>query len=297
MKTERAKAEADNKKRRKKKLIIFVAVLLVIAGLAVWAFYSGLTVVTYTVASEKVPAGRSVRIAVIADLHSDIFGNNQRDLLDMIKAQKPDIIALVGDIVDDETPEVGAKLFLEDVAKIAPAYYVSGNHEFWSGKCDEIKQMVRGYGITVLGNEREYITVNGVRLCICGVDDPEVLKYTHDNDILTLPGYESLLKRFSDLDDRKFNILLAHRPESIEEYRKYNFDLVLSGHTHGGQVRIPLFVNGIFAPDQGYFPKYGGGMYTFDDITMVISRGLTLKHPRVFNAPEVVIVDIEGENK
>jgi predicted MPP superfamily phosphohydrolase len=157
--------------------------------------------------------------------------------------------------------------------------------------------MIQEYGITVLSNESQYITVNGVRLCLCGIDDPEVFEYTSDKQLLMLKDTDGLLKRFSGLNDDTFNILLAHRPELIENYAKYNFDLVMSGHSHGGQVRIPPFVNGFFAPDQGWFPKYAGGRYKADNVTMVVSRGLGFDErvPRVFNPPDVVVVDIKGE--
>lgn len=265
--------------------------------LAVWGFYSGLVVRVYTITSDKIPAGASVRVAVIADLHSRVYGKEQQSLLGMIKAQQPDMIALVGDIVDDNVPQTGAKLFLRDITDIAPTYYVSGNHEYWSGKYDDIKRMIEGCGITALSNTSVYLNVKGVRLCLCGTDDPEVFEYTEDKQLLALKDVSGLLKQFSGLDDDTFNILLAHRPENIKDYAKYNIDLALSGHAHGGQIRIPLFINGIFAPDQGYFPKYAGGQYKLDDLTMVVSRGLGFDErvPRVFNPPEVVVVDIKGE--
>jgi uncharacterized protein len=298
METETVNAGSIIKKIRKR-LIILSGIVLVIAALAVWEFYSGLVVSAYEVTSSKVQEGASVRIAVIADLHSHIYGKDQQPLLDMIKDQQPDIIALVGDIVDDAEPQVGAKLFLQDITDIAPVYYVSGNHEYWSGECESIKQMVSRYGITVLSNERKNITVNGVKLCICGIDDPEVFDYTDDEELQGAQSIEDILSRFLDLDDSTVNILLAHRPEFIDTYLFYGFDLILSGHTHGGQIRIPLISNGLFAPCQGWFPKYPGGRYDFDSQTMIVSRGIGAGNslPRIFNPPEVVIVDIKGEKQ
>jgi uncharacterized protein len=280
----------------KKKWIIIGIILLLLIALAVFALYSGFVVRKYVVESGKVKDGGTVRIVGIADLHSCVFGEDQKPLIDLIKAQKPDIITLVGDIFDDKEPILGAQLFLEGIKDIDPVYYVSGNHEFWSKKYDIIKKMIEGYGITVLSNERCYVTVNGVDLCICGIDDPDAFKYSDDEKLLKFKNEEGILSQFSDLSDDAFNILLTHRPELIDEYRKYGFDMILSGHTHGGQVRIPLIMNGLFAPDQGYFPKYGGGEYRFSDMTMIISRGLAFdeKVPRIFNPPEVVVVDIQG---
>lgn len=285
--------------KKRNRLRVLACIALALAALTVWALYAELTAREYTITSAKLPEGASVRIVLISDLHSHIYGKDQKPLLDMIKEKEPDIIALAGDIVDDGVPQAGAKLFLQSIADIAPAYYVSGNHEYWSGKCGEIKDMIRGYGVTVLENEREVVTVNDVRLCICGADDPEVFEYTEDEELLSMAGYEQLLRRFEGLDSGMVNILLAHRPERIEEYAKYNFDVVLSGHAHGGQIRIPLVMNGMFAPDQGLLPKYAGGLYEVKGTAMIVSRGLSFndKVPRVFNPPEVVMVDIKGEEK
>jgi hypothetical protein len=284
-------------KRRNRLLRAGIAFAL-FAILAVWACYGGLTVRHYTVETEKLSPGESVRIVVVADLHSRIWGEDQQPLFDMISAQQPDIIALAGDIVDDGEPIAGAQLFIEGVAGIAPTYYISGNHEFWSGDYDGIKAMIEGYGITVLSNESMNIPVNGVRICLCGVDDPYVFRYTKDPELRKIGNEKALLRqRFSDLDSAVYTVLLAHRPEYIESYLKYDFDLILSGHTHGGQVRIPLLLNGLLAPAQGWFPKYAGGRYDFNGRTMIVSRGAGAGNdlPRIFNPPETVVVDITGE--
>ena len=265
--------------------------------LIVWALYAGLTVRRYEIKSSKVMGGVSVRIALVADLHSHVYGEGQQILIDRIVAQKPDLIALAGDIVDDGQPQDGARMFLEKAANIAPTYYVSGNHEYWSGQCDTIKEMIAGYGIVVLENEQVDVSVKGVRLCLCGIDDPEVLEYTNDPQIMAMESPDELLTRFDDLGSDTVNVLLAHRPERVDAYRQYDFDVVLSGHAHGGQVRIPLILNGLFAPDQGFFPEYAGGVYENGGQTMIVSRGLSInpRVPRVFNPPEIVMVDIVGQ--
>ena len=287
---------SGNKNRRYRRTIVFL-LLVALAVVFVFAFFTGLTVRNYTIESGKVTGGGTVKIVAIADLHSNVYGEAQKPLLDMIAAQKPDIIALAGDIVDNKVPDIGAKMFLRAVPKIAPVYYVSGNHEFQTQRYDEIKKMIEGCGIMVLSGERKYITINGTDLCVCGIDDPVAFEYSDDPRTLKYKDADGMLSQFSDLGDDTFNILLAHRPELIESYAKYDFDLVLSGHTHGGQVRIPLVLNGTFAPDQGFFPKYAGGRYDLRDMTMIVSRGLSLsgKAPRVFDPPEIVAVCIEGK--
>lgn len=296
-KDERSMVERKHKLKPKRKWIILGAVVLFVL-LIVAALYSGLTLRSYTVESDKVKSGGTVRIVEISDLHSRVFGDSQKPLIEMIKAQKPDLIVLTGDIFDRKASFSGAEMFLDGIKDIAPVYSVPGNHEFWTIKYGDIKKIISGYGITVLSNERKVVTVNGVNLCICGIDDPEAFKYSDYPEVLKYKDEEGILKQFSDLGSDTFNILLAHRPELIDEYRKYDFDLVLAGHTHGGQVRIPFISNGLFAPNQGWFPKYVGGRYDFDNTTMIIGRGLASTEiiPRIFDPPEVVVVDIKSKS-
>ncbi|NLT97582.1 MAG: metallophosphoesterase [Christensenellaceae bacterium] len=296
-------AKAGRAKRRRW-LGLTIAFLIVLA-LDFWAFYPGPVVRTYPVTSDKIPQG-SVCIVQISDLHSHIYGSDQQPLIDLIAAQQPDIIALTGDILDDREPDTGTALLLKGIRDIAPVYYVSGNHEYWSGRYDDMRALLESCGVTVLDNRWEELSVNGVTLRLCGVDDPMMFEYTDDPQYLALSGGSEnerdntralLDSRFSALDDSAFNVLLAHRAELIGLYLEYGFDLILSGHTHGGQIRIPPFINGLFAPNQGFFPQYGGGRYDFDSgQTLIISRGLSFAAyvPRVFNPPEVVVVDIRA---
>ena len=281
--------------RKVKRFIIWVIIILALSALCISAFYSGLIVRHYEISSDKLSEDESIRIVVIADLHSEYYGENQEKLVEKIKAQQPDIIALPGDIIDDNTSEDGAVAFLEGICGIAPTYYVLGNHEIWSGDHQRLKDMVEGYGYTVLSNESEMIDVNGIKLSMCGIDDPYILDYSEDENIKAMQSDEELLYGFKNLSDDSFNILLAHRPERFGLYQQYDFDLVLSGHAHGGQVRLPGIVNGFFAPDQGWFPKYAGGEYKENGQTMIVSRGLSFNAmvPRVFNPPEIVVIDIE----
>ena len=290
------KISHSSKNRRIKRFIILGFIILAFSALCISAFYSGLTVRNYDITSEKLPEDASLRIVVIADLHSVYYGENQQQLIEKIKEQQPDLIALPGDIFDDHTAEDGAVALLDGMQGIAPTYYVTGNHEIWSGKHQLLKDMVAGYGYTVLSNESKYITVDGIKLCICGIDDPYILEYSDEEEIRAMQSDEELLDGFESLDNDTFNILLAHRPERFGLYQQYAFDLVLSGHAHGGQIRIPGIVNGFFAPNQGLFPKYAGGEYNENGQTMIVSRGLAFNEvvPRVFNPPEIVVIDIQN---
>jgi len=248
-----------------------------------------LTVRRYRIATDKFDDEQSVRAVLIADLHSCIYGNNQSRLITKIKKQQPDIIFLVGDIADDENPIAGTELLLAGINDIAPIFYVSGNHEYWSGDIANIKQTIRSYGVTVLEDEYKEITVNDIPLIIMGVDDPEWTRYEKKDTT------KSMDENLAELMDKpQFKILVAHRPEQIEAYKKYPFDLVVSGHAHGGRVRIPFLLNGLAAPNQGWFPKYAGGAYSHDNLTHIVSRGVSFnpRLPRVFNPPEIVVIDI-----
>ena len=277
---------------RKRKVIVLNCTVLFII-LLIWAFYNGLVVKNYIIYSDKLDVDESVRIVLITDLHSHIYGENQADIVSIVKRQNPDIIALAGDIADDVEPITGTELFLAGIKGVAPIYYVSGNHEFWSNDIKNIKDTIRKYDVTILENNYEQIKVKNSHIIIGGVDDPDIVRYEK-------PSFDwqgEMQNVFSELQDKPgFKILLSHRPELIEIYKDNSFDLVVSGHSHGGQVRIPLIINGIFAPNQGWFPKYAGGAYKYGSLTHIVSRGVSYnpRLPRVFNPPEVVVIDIKG---
>lgn len=276
-------------KRRRRNLFILIG----FATIAILAFYNGLVVRNYNVSTNKLLKNQSARIVLISDLHSHVHGNNQKNIVNLIRKQNPDIIALAGDIADDIVPIEGTKLFLEAIKDIAPCYYVTGNHEIWSNEVDYIKNVFRDYGVSVLESNYEELIINGNKFIIAGVDDPAIERYKdHDYD-----WAEEMHNAFLKLEDQPgYKILLSHRPEPIDIYRKLPIDMVLSGHSHGGQVRIPILLNGLLAPNQGWFPKYAGGLYEHEELNHVVSRGVSYnpRLPRIFNPPEVVVIDIIG---
>lgn len=294
-----------------KKRIIAASIFIAIIALLFAAFYNGLTVRNYTISSATITS--PVRIVLLADLHSHTYGNNQKDLVDLIKKQNPDIIMLSGDIADDETPIEGTELLLDGIKDVADIYYVTGNHEYWSSSVEDIKEAIRSSftgtqkqlgddikdtreeiqnnRVIILSDEYVQDSINGNAFVIAGIEDPARTNYfdpTYDQDSSMYEAFSSI----GELDG--FKILLAHRPEQIEQYKLYDFDLILSGHAHGGQVRIPFILNGLIAPNQGLFPKYAGGVYEHDTLIHVVSRGLSFNSilPRVFNPPEVVVIDL-----
>ena len=256
-------------------------------GLLLWlGLDSGLTVQTYAVESAKVK--EPVRLVLVTDLHSCDYGDGQRELLDAVEAQDPDLVLLGGDIVDDgpEMPEERALFTVEALAEQWPTYYVTGNHEYRTGRADEIKERIAERGAVVLEGETALVTVAGQTLQVCGVDDPAV-----GADV-----WQSQLEDVTAaLEGDVYSILLSHRPERVSDYTGRGFDLVLSGHAHGGQWRIPGLFNGLAAPNQGLFPRYAGGTYDLEGTTLVVSRGLareSTRIPRLFNPPELVMIEL-----
>jgi len=280
-------------KTKKKKKITWIIIATVLAGICVSAFWQGLTVKVYTETTEKVSS--PIRMAVITDLHSTFYGDKQKALINVIHKQNPDVILLVGDIADDEMPHDGTKQLLSVIGTEYPCFYVAGNHEYWSCEVDSIKEMIRSYGVTVLEGDTELIQLGNQQLRLCGVDDPDRFSPTYFVDNGSAKSWQEQLDACkAEANDNIYSVLLSHRPELAEEYRDSGFDLVLAGHAHGGQVRIPGILNGLYAPNQGSFPKYAGGRYELGETTMIVSRGLSIgRIPRVFNPPELVIVSVE----
>lgn len=234
-----------------------------------------------------------VRIALITDLHSCRYGEGQKNLIKAVRAQDPDLILLGGDIFDDVRGDENTERFLAGISGDFPCFYVTGNHEYWSGaEAFSVKMSIlEKYGVPVLSGDRKTLEINGETLTICGVDDPDARMISGHS--ASFPAQLEAVANSAQND--AYTILLSHRPEYFDLYQKHDFDLVLSGHAHGGQWRIPGLLNGLFAPDQGFVPPYAGGKYVETDTTMIVSRGLareSTRIPRIFNRPELVIVEI-----
>jgi len=247
---------------------------------------------TYEISTPLIEKESSIKIVQISDLHSSIYGKDQKTLIEKIKAINPDLIFLTGDIYDHKSKMNGVELLLSGISGIAPIYFVTGNHEYWSRNIQKIKAELLSNNVIILSDEYRIIEIKNNKLVIAGIDDPDKVFYETS-------GYnqdKSMEKAFRQLDEvPSFKILLAHRPERIEKYKKFAFNLVLSGHAHGGQIRIPLIMNGLYAPNQGLFPKYAGGEYKHGDLTHIVSRGLSINHPkipRIFNPRELVMIII-----
>lgn len=266
------------------------------AALGTAALYQGLVERSYTIDTGKWRQGNSLRFAVVADLHSQLFGEGQKGLLQPIRRQLPDFILAPGDIVDERVPVTHARSFMRGAAEIAPTFYVPGNHEYRTGRMRSVFRLVESCGAVVLADRYERLRTGAGELVLAGCEDPE--KTRRQN-----PFYDqrrSLGKAFAPIAETEaFSLLLAHRPDRVELYKSLGFDLVVSGHAHGGQVRIPWLVNGLYATNQGLLPPYAGGCYRHDGLHHIVSRGVAKYKciPRVFNPPEIVFINVVGTGK
>lgn len=266
---------------RKKTVITAVIAALVIL-LIIWGTSSKLEVNYYTVESSLIKT--NIKALLISDLHGSYYGKEQEKLIKEIGKINPDVIFMAGDIYDEDTDFSGSDILLEAIGDKYQCFFVTGNHEFWTYRADEIKEKVRGYNITVLEGDTEVITVKGQSIAVSGVDDLDI-----GEDIFQ----EQLEKCGSQVGKGQFSILLTHRPELIDMYNMNDFNLILCGHAHGGQVRIPFILKGLYSPNQGWFPVFTSGKYSFGNSAMIVSRGLSKKlMPRVFNKPELIVINI-----
>lgn len=278
--------------KRKRTYVFLVLGILLFTGT-----YNALTVQTYDVTSDKLKSDQSLRIVLLSDLHSASYGYKQSILIDKVRAQKPDLIALPGDLLDRFRSPDPAFNLIEGLVGVAPMYFVTGNHEI-DDSADfvrhDVKDVFRSYGVTVLENESETVTINGIELVIGGLEDP--LRTYTENIYGDWEATASASLGNVDTEDT-FSLLLSHRAEHVDTYAALPFDLVLSGHSHGGQIRIPYVMNGLFAPDQGFFPKYAGGQYEHETFTHIIGRGFNYSFnvPRIYNPPEIVVIDAHGK--
>ena len=269
----------------KKTVLITAVAAAALTAFSLWQ-NNDITVSNYEYKSDKINKTLDgYKIVQISDLHNKMFGKEQNRLLAGIKALSPDIIVITGDIVDCRRTDIKPALDLVTGAvKIAPVYYVSGNHEELLSLSDKESLIdgIKQAGAKVLINRALFIEHGGESFYILGVkdgsetDDLKHLLYTLDTP-------------------HALKILLAHKPQYMESYSENGIDLVFSGHAHGGQARLP-FIGGLIAPEQGLFPKYSAGEYALGDTAMIVSRGLgnSIIPIRVFNRPDIVVVKLKS---
>ena len=264
-------------------------------GLTLWG-NKALMTTRYVVKSEQLPHTFSgFRIAQISDLHNAVFGKNNEKLLKVLSENKPDLIVMTGDLIDGCHTNTQVAIHLAERAmEIAPVCYVPGNHEASTVQYEALRDGLRSAGVILLEDEVNTLEIGGETVTILGLADPRFTIWGNAPGEIR-NGIRRKLTRLM-LRAEGFTILLSHRPELFPIYAGFGINLVLCGHTHGGQIRLP-FLGGVFAPGQGLFPRYDAGVYTRGDTTMVISRGLgNSKMPiRINNRPEVVLINLRRQ--
>lgn len=279
---------SENIRSNRKKYIKSALVLLIVIALLLFCSYQNrhLETTYYTYKAEQLGADlEGYRIVQISDLHNVKFGKNNQKLVDRIRECEPDMIVLTGDLVDSNHTNVDrAVQFVDEIVKICPVYYVTGNHEYWLEKSeyDELMDGLVSAGVIILDNQVVEISRWDAKFRLVGLDDKSLADGT----------LEALLS-----DEKELTVVLAHEPQYFARYAGTGVDLVLSGHAHGGQFRLP-FVGGIVAPDQGFLPEYTAGEYYMNGTEMIVSRGLgnSVIPVRLFNYPEIVCVDLVGKH-
>ena len=280
--------------KTKKKFIVLAAIVAILILLIIWIAYGNtdLEIYKYNVKSEDIPSEfDNFRIVQISDLHNAEFGENNEKLLLMLKQADADIIAITGDMIDSRNTDIDVAIsFAQKAVNIAPVYYVNGNHESRvSGEYEKLKQGLTDAGVTILENSSADITIGDEAITLIGINDPtfrmDIVYDTMEQNIAhqlvnVIPGNDN------------YKVLLAHRPEYFDVYAG-NVDLVLSGHAHGGQFRIP-FIGGLVAPGQGFFPEYYEGSHIKENTEMIVSRGIgnSIIPFRINNKPEIIVAEL-----
>jgi len=236
------------------------------------------------------------RIAVLSDVHAAEFGQDNEKLIAKVKAEAPDIIAITGDLISyvEELPidaqlEIAESLARE-LVRIAPVYYITGNHD-WDRRLDgpwALIEILREQGVHILRNQYEVIESRGDAIILAGVDDP--------NGPVDMTKPDEFIGKIAAAEGERFTVVLVHRNHHLQLYSVLGADLVLSGHAHGGIIRLP-FTDGLIGPLRDWFPTYTSGVYSIGDTNMVVSRGIGNRTglPRFLNNPEIVIVTLSKQ--
>lgn len=229
-----------------------------------------------------------VRVAFLSDLHGESYGASQSGLFLPIRSFAPDLVIFGGDTFDERVAWGTATETLRLSAARWPTFYTPGNHEIKTGRADEIKRTAAFAGATVLAGKCVRFQVRGSTLLLCGVEDPLRQEALHRAQLRAAQA---------EIDPDCCSVLITHRPEREESYcsARPGFDLLLTGHAHGGQWRFPPLKNGFFAPDQGLFPTFSGGLRLTTTGYHLCSRGLARHNtrvPRIGNRPELILLTL-----
>lgn len=272
-------------------LLFFISIAAI-----TWFLYAqnnALTINELTIKDEVIPeAFEGYRIVQLSDLHNKRFGHDQHKLIEKVEELAPDLIVITGDLIDSRRYDASPVIELvQQLTDQFPVYYVTGNHEWNSGQYDTLLQQLKEVDAKELSNTMVKLERDGSTIELLGIEDPTFYETMSNSEAIT-QSIETALANSSDQDN--YRVLLSHRPEQFLRYQAQPIDLVLTGHAHGGQIRIP-FLGGLVAPDQGFFPTYTAGVFEENGTTMIVNRGLgnSVIPFRLFNRPEIIVVTLE----
>jgi len=268
-------------KKRKKR---FSAAILGVVLAAVYCNFA-LDLEDWTVTSDRLPAVfDGLRVTVLTDLHGARFGDNSQRLLDAVTQSKPDLIAICGDLADEYTDRTMLDPLLQGLAEIAPSYYVTGNHEWVRSDTEDLLAQIAACGVTVLRNDYIPLERDGQLLVLAGVEDPNGYR-----DQETPAAFTERIRR--EVGGDPYILMLCHRNNTLALWSSLEADLVLTGHGHGGVIRLPL-VGGLLGVDRQFFPDDAEGLYTQGRTTLAVSRGVG--GARLFNRPHLPTIILKG---
>lgn len=293
-------------------------ITLIVIGLIIifliWTLLEQKQLVTtkYIVSTEKFSKeSNPISFVILTDLHNSLFGPNNRRLYNKIEELSPEFIVIAGDMINRKEASYPSNTFtlLKQLANKYKIYYAYGNHEQWMERRDntgiddeidrvrstwvEYKDYLTKAGVTFLNNESCYYSKNNQQLRITGISLNKRF-FEHGKQPIMEEGY--IESKLGIKQEGVYELLIAHNPVYFHEYTKWGADLTVSGHLHGGLVRIPG-IGGILSPQVLFFPKYSAGIFTENDKHMIVSRGLGSHSimPRIFNPPEIVSVILKNE--
>ncbi len=284
----------NNQKKFKRALCVILTLFVAFSIVTIWGNIT-LSVEKFSTNSDKLNIEGGYKIAHISDYHNTKNKFLTDAVLSSLKEEKPDVIFITGDLVDCRKTDIQKGInFVSKIIEIAPVYYVTGNHECnisidSQSAFDNMISDLENLGVEVLRGEKAEIKLdNGEKINVFGIDDP----YFHCSSMLEVTGTTNELCSELEIEEG-YNVLLAHHPEQLDVYSLYGFDIVFSGHAHGGQGR--LFGIGLVAPDQGLFPEYTSGLYVNGKTYLVVSRGIgnSIAPVRIFDRPHLIYTNIK----
>lgn len=287
---------------KNKKIIVLVCIALIFISILM-CFIKKIDVTKYAISNEKIPEEfNGFKIVQLSDFHSQGYRNTTEDIINKVKDINPDIIVMTGDMVSWDMEDIDeVKVLIKSLVELYPIYYIDGNHEHLAeilrpGKYVAFIEFMKELGVTTIKNDYieiykgdKSINLYGINLPLDGATGLYVNKFQLEKNYVE--------KTLPEVDNDKFNILLAHTPTFIKQYSQWGADLVLCGHMHGGIVRIPFTNIGLLSPERTIFPKYAAGKFKVNGSIMIVNRGIggSSFDLRLFNNPEITVITLRSK--